>query len=177
MVGEIHITNTQTDGRYLWSMPFRCHDIHTNYHKDWFRNSEGDRGDSQTYRQHGDLINPHKWEMLNLHCKWLKHPSVHRIQHENQMDFWVPWQQGIFFNWYSGGVEGVESNWVHLALQPLIDLLCQPWVIMIMEKLVEWLAGETEVSRENLRQCRFVHHKPHMLPGHKPGPPRWEASD
>jgi hypothetical protein len=56
-------------------------------------------------------------------------------------------------------------------------LLCQPRVIMMMEKLVEWLAGETEVPGENLPQCRFVHHKPHMLPGREPGPPRWEASD
>jgi hypothetical protein len=30
---------------------------------------------------------------------------------------------------------------------------------MMMEKLV----GETEVFGENLTQCRFVHHKPHML--------------
>jgi hypothetical protein len=44
-------------------------------------------------------------------------------------------------------------------------------------ELVEWLAGETEVVGENLPQCRFVHHKPHMLPGREPGPPRWEASD
>jgi hypothetical protein len=55
--------------------------------------------------------------------------------------------------------------------------LCQPRVIMMMEKLVEWLAGETEVLGENLPQCRFVHHKPHKLPGREPGPPRWEASD
>jgi hypothetical protein len=48
---------------------------------------------------------------------------------------------------------------------------------MMMEKLVEYLAGETEVHGENLRQCLFVHHKPHMLPGREPGPPRWEASD
>jgi hypothetical protein len=34
---------------------------------------------------------------------------------------------------------------------------------MMMEKLVEWLAGKTEVLVENLPQCRFVHHKPHML--------------
>jgi hypothetical protein len=40
---------------------------------------------------------------------------------------------------------------------------------MMMEKLVELLAGETEVLRENLPQCRFVHHKAHMLPGHEPG--------
>jgi hypothetical protein len=48
---------------------------------------------------------------------------------------------------------------------------------MMMEKLVEWVAGETEVLGENLPQYRFVHHKPHMLPGREPGPPRWEASD
>jgi hypothetical protein len=34
---------------------------------------------------------------------------------------------GTFF-WYSGGV---ESNWVHSALQPLISLLRQPRVIMM----------------------------------------------
>jgi hypothetical protein len=48
---------------------------------------------------------------------------------------------------------------------------------MMMEKLAERLAGETEVLGENLLQCRFVHHKPHMLPGFEPGAPRWEASD
>jgi hypothetical protein len=42
--------------------------------------------------------------------------------------------------------------------------------------LVEWLAGETEVLGENLPQCRFVHHKLHMLPGREPGPPRWEPA-
>jgi hypothetical protein len=47
----------------------------------------------------------------------------------------------------------------------------------MMENLVELLAGETEVLGENLPQCRFVHHKPHMLPGCETGPPRWEASD
>jgi hypothetical protein len=26
-------------------------------------------------------------------------------------------------------------------------------------------------------KCRFVHHKPHMLPGREPGAPQWEASD
>jgi hypothetical protein len=78
-----------------------------------------------------------------------------------------------FFSWYGGG--GV--NWVHSALRPLIGLLCQPRVIMMTENLVEWLAGETELLWENLPQCRFVHHKPHMLSGRERGPPRWEASD
>jgi hypothetical protein len=48
---------------------------------------------------------------------------------------------------------------------------------MMMEKLVELLAGETEVLGENLPQCRFVHYKPHMLLGREPGPPRWEARE
>jgi hypothetical protein len=55
-------------------------------------------------------------------------------------------------------------------------LSCQPRVIVTMEKLVEWLAGETEVLEENLPQCRFVHHKLHMLSGCEPGPLWWEAS-
>jgi hypothetical protein len=32
---------------------------------------------------------------------------------------------------------GVESNWVHSALQPSICLLCQPRVIMMMDKFVK----------------------------------------
>jgi hypothetical protein len=32
-------------------------------------------------------------------------------------------------------------------------------------------------TRRNLPPCCFVHHKPHMLPGHKPRPPWWEASN
>jgi hypothetical protein len=39
------------------------------------------------------------------------------------------------------------------------------------------IGRETEVLGENLPQYRFVHHKPHMLPGREPGPPQWEASD
>jgi hypothetical protein len=66
-----------------------------------------------------------------------------------------------FFNCYSGGV---ESNRVHSALRPLIGLLYPPRVIMMMEKLVEWLAGETEEIGENLPQCGFVHHKPPCCP-------------
>jgi hypothetical protein len=58
----------------------------------------------------------------------------------------------------------MESSWVHSALRPPIRLSCQPLVIILMEKLVEWwLVGETEVLGENLHQCRFVHQKPHML--------------
>jgi hypothetical protein len=69
-----------------------------------------------------------------------------------------------------GGIQGP------LGTMATNGLLCQPRVIMMMEKSVEWLAGETEVLGENLSQCRFVHHKPHMLPVREPGPPRWEAS-
>jgi hypothetical protein len=85
-----------------------------------------------------------------------------------------------FLIWIVGG--GVESNWLHSALRPQIGLLCQPRVIMMMEKLVEWwLARETEVLGENLPRYCFVHHKPHMLcpdanPGRRGGKPatnRW----
>jgi hypothetical protein len=70
-----------------------------------------------------------------------------------------------------GGIEGP------LGTAATNGLLCQLRVIMMMEKSVKWLAGETEVLGENLPQCRFVHQKPHMLAGREPGPPRWEASD
>jgi hypothetical protein len=47
----------------------------------------------------------------------------------------------------------------------------------MMDKLVELLlAGETKVLGENLPQCRFVHHKTHMLPGREPGQPRWKPA-
>jgi hypothetical protein len=50
-------------------------------------------------------------------------------------------------------------------------------MVMIVENSVEFeLAEETEVLGENVPQCRFIHHKPHLSPGREPGPPRWEAS-
>jgi hypothetical protein len=35
----------------------RWHDIHTKFYKDWFNHSEVGKGNTQTYRQRGDLIN------------------------------------------------------------------------------------------------------------------------
>jgi hypothetical protein len=53
----------------------------------------------------------------------------------------------------------MESKKVHSARRPLNGLLYLPWVIMMMENLVEWkLAGETEVLGDNLPQRHFVHH-------------------
>jgi hypothetical protein len=34
----------------------RYRDMHTKFHKDWFRHSNLDRGDTQAHRQHGDRI-------------------------------------------------------------------------------------------------------------------------
>jgi hypothetical protein len=81
----------------------------------------------------------------------------------------------FFFNLYSGGW---SPNWVHSARRPLTGLLYLPRVIVRMEKLVEWMAGETELLGENLPRRHFVHHKSHLTrPGVEPGPPRWEASN
>jgi hypothetical protein len=63
----------------------------------------------------------------------------------------------------------VTNNFKQILPWFFIGLLCQHRVIMMVEKLVEWLAGETEVLGENLLQSRFVHHKPHMLLGSEPG--------
>jgi hypothetical protein len=50
-------------------------------------------------------------------------------------------------------------------------------MMMTVEQSVEWeLAGETEVLRENLPQCHFVHHKSHMTyPWIEPRTSQWEA--
>jgi hypothetical protein len=83
----------------------------------------------------------------------------------------VKGREDFFFICIVGG--GIKA---HSTLRPLNGLSYQPRMIMIMEKWVEWLAGETEVLGENLPQCRFVHHKPHILPVSEPEPPRWEAN-
>jgi hypothetical protein len=83
----------------------------------------------------------------------------------------------ILTNFFLIGIVGGGVQLGPLGTAATNGLLCQPRVIMMMEKSVEWLAGETEVLVENLPQCRFVHHKPQMLRGREPGPPRWEASD
>jgi hypothetical protein len=57
----IHI-KTQADGRNSVNAPLnglKCHDIYTKFHKDWFRHSTVDRGDTQTYKQHRDRIGPY----------------------------------------------------------------------------------------------------------------------
>jgi hypothetical protein len=105
-------------------------------------------------------------------CIWISSLYV-----KNNIEIITISNSSTHINFLIGIVGGVESNWVHSTLRPLIGLFCQPRVIMMMEKLVEWLAEETEVLGENLPQCRFVRHKSHMLPGREPGPPRWEASD
>jgi hypothetical protein len=74
-----------------------------------------------------------------------------------------------------GGVQtGPTRHIVHFNL----GLLYLPRVIVRMENLVEWMAGETEVLGENLPRRHFVHRKSHLTrPGLEPGPARWEASD
>jgi hypothetical protein len=42
--------------KYAAEMGLRCHDINTEFHKDWLRHSKSDKGETQTHRQQGDLI-------------------------------------------------------------------------------------------------------------------------
>jgi hypothetical protein len=53
---------------------------------------------------------------------------------------------------------------VHSTLRPLNGLLCQPRVIMIMEKSVERLARETEVLGENLPSAALSTTNPTCCP-------------
>jgi hypothetical protein len=78
----------------------------------------------------------------------------------------------FFFNWYSGGLSPIGST-RHCDHQcPIV-----PAPGDYDDGEIGGMIGrETEVLGENLPQCRFVHHKPHMLPVREPGPPRWEAS-
>jgi hypothetical protein len=82
----------------------------------------------------------------------------------------------VFNIFFVIGIVGGGTQLGRLGTAATNGLLYQPRVIMMMEKLVEWLAGETDVLRENLPQYRFIHHKPQILPGREPGPPRWEAN-
>jgi hypothetical protein len=47
---------------------------------------------------------------------------------------------------------------------------------MMLEKLVECLAGEPEYSEKTCPSAALSTTKPHMLPGREPGPLQWEAS-
>jgi hypothetical protein len=58
----------------------------------------------------------------------------------------------------------VENLNVCLWIRLIVAFVVHPCkYVLLWIKLVEWLEGETEVLVENLPQCRFVHHKPHIL--------------
>jgi hypothetical protein len=77
----------------------------------------------------------------------------------------------IFFNLHSGGWK-----------QGPLDTATTQWPIVSAPgdydngEIGGMISRGTEVLGENLPQCRFVHHKPHMLPVREPGLPWWEAS-
>jgi hypothetical protein len=68
----------------------------------------------------------------------------------------------LIFNLINLHSGGRSPNWVHSARRPLTGLFYLPRVIVSMDNLVKWMAGETEVLGENLPQRHFVHHKSHL---------------
>jgi hypothetical protein len=83
------------------------------------------------------------------------------------------WQQKIFFNLYSGRWNPIGST-RHCG---------QQWPIVPAP--ADYDDGQTggmigRGNRSTRRKPALVplcYHKPHMLLGREPGPPRWEASD
>jgi hypothetical protein len=54
-------------------------------------------------------------------------------------------------------------SWTEFTItEATTGLLYQPRMVMSVERSVEWVVGETEVSGENLPQCRFVHQRSPM---------------
>jgi hypothetical protein len=72
----------------------------------------------------------------------------------------------------------VESKLGPLGTSDIYWPIVPALVIVRMENLVEWMAGETEVLGENLPRRHFVHHKSHLTrPRIEPGLLQREASD
>jgi hypothetical protein len=79
----------------------------------------------------------------------------------------------------------VFQMFVSIIAEQFMHIVWSVWVVFL---LFEYPLDRTTTGTPflcnfflwNMRtssHIRFVHHKPHMLPRHEPGPPRWEASD
>jgi hypothetical protein len=95
------------------------------------------------------------------------HPTVHGLARGISIHTY------IFLNWYSGGEVQMAPLGTAATTRPIVPVPGDYNDGKIGGMIGR---GNRSTRRKNLPQCRFVHHKPHMLPVRKPGPPRWEAS-
>jgi hypothetical protein len=115
------------------------------------------------------------WVDLQHVCRsgrwhWLQWASRELFVFDS-LDYWFASGLYCLFLIFFSFLFGVEWNKVYFT-EATTGLLYQTRMMMCVEQSVEYLAGETEILRENLRQCRFVHPKSHMIwPGLKPMPP------
>jgi hypothetical protein len=91
----------------------------------------------------------------------------------NTVEAFISHRISYFLGWYSGGWSPIGST-RHCGQWPVVP---DPGDYDDLEIGGMMIGKGNRSTRRKPAPVPFVHHKPHMLPGREPGPPRWETSD